>query len=52
MTSPPPATPSFDPDNILTLEDANEDVANEPGKIGKWFQRLMVADDAAEEGAQ
>jgi cytochrome c oxidase subunit 1 len=51
MTSSPPPTPSFDPNDIPTLKDANEHVANEPGKIGKWFQRLMVADDTAEEGS-
>ena len=51
MTSSPPPTPSFDPHNIPTLMNANEHVANEPGKLGKWFQRLMVADDAAEEGS-
>ena len=51
MTSSPPPTPSFDPHDIPILKDANEHVANEPGKIGKWFQRLMVADDTAEEGS-
>ena len=51
MTSSPPPTPSFDPHDIPTLKDANEHVANEPGKIGKWFQRLMVADDTVEEGS-
>ena len=51
MTSSPPPTPSFDPHNLPVLSDANEHVANEPGKWGKWFQRLMVADDVAEEGS-
>ena len=51
MCSSPPPTPSFDPHNLPVLTDANEHVANEPGRWGKWFQRLMVADDAAEEGS-
>ena len=48
MVSSPPPTPSFDPQNIPTLLTANEHVANEPGRLGQWFQRFMVADDAAE----
>ncbi len=48
MVSSPPPTPSFDPQNIPTLLNANEHVANEPGRLGQWFQRFMVADDAAE----
>ncbi|PXF21418.1 MAG: hypothetical protein CXX69_04210 [Candidatus Thalassarchaeum betae] len=51
MVSSPPPTPSFDPHNIPTLLNANEHVANEPGRLGQWFQRFMVADDAAEGGS-
>ncbi len=51
MVSSPPPTPSFDPQNIPTLLNANEHVANEPGRLGQWFQRFMVADDAAEGGS-
>jgi hypothetical protein len=51
MVSSPPPTPSFDPQNIPTLLNANEHVANEPGRLGQWFRRFMVADDAAEGGS-
>ena len=51
MTSSPPPTPSFDPHNLPELKDANEHVANEPGIFGQMFRRLMVSDDAAEEGS-
>jgi len=51
MTSSPPPTPSFDPHNLPELKDANEHVANEPGRFGQMFRRLMVDDDAPEEGS-
>ena len=51
MTSSPPPTPSFDPHNLPVLKDANEHVANEPGRLGQMFRRLMVADDTSEGGS-
>jgi heme/copper-type cytochrome/quinol oxidase subunit 1 len=45
MTDSPPPTPSFPLDNLPVLRDANEHVANEPSKLGIWFNRLMVADE-------
>ena len=51
MVSSPPPTPSFDPQNIPTLLNANEHVAHEPGRLGQWFRRFMVADDAAGGGS-
>jgi len=30
--------------DLPTLKDANEHIANEPSKLGEWFNRLMVAD--------
>jgi cytochrome c oxidase subunit 1 len=45
MTDSPPPTPSFPLDNLPVLRDANEHVANEPSKLGAWFNRLMVADE-------
>ncbi|MEC8938598.1 MAG: cbb3-type cytochrome c oxidase subunit I [Candidatus Thermoplasmatota archaeon] len=48
MTSSPPPTPSFDWHNLPVLKDANEHIANEPGRVGKWFSRLMVPEDHEE----
>jgi cytochrome c oxidase subunit 1 len=45
MTDSPPPTPSFPLDNLPVLRDANEHIANEPSKLGAWFNRLMVADE-------
>ena len=42
MTASPPPTPSFDPHNLPELKDANEHIANEPGTLGKLFNRLMM----------
>jgi cytochrome c oxidase subunit 1 len=50
MTSSPPPTPSFgrfengEWHDIPTLLDSNEHIANEPSKLGIWFNKLMVAD--------
>ena len=50
MTESPPPTPSFGRfehgvwHDLPTLKDANEHIANEPSKLGEWFNRLMVAD--------
>ena len=50
MTASPPPTPSFGRfehgvwHDLPTLKDANEHIANEPSKLGEWFNRLMVAD--------
>ncbi|MEC8997734.1 MAG: cbb3-type cytochrome c oxidase subunit I [Candidatus Thermoplasmatota archaeon] len=52
MTASPPPTPSFDPHNLPRLEDANEHIANEPGALGRWFNRLMVPDEETGEVAQ
>jgi hypothetical protein len=48
MTSSPPPTPSFDWHNPPVLKDANEHIAHEPGRLGKWFNRLMVPEDHEE----
>ena len=45
MTASPPPTPSFDPHNLPELKDANEHIANEPGTLGKLFNRLMMSED-------
>ena len=51
MTSSPPPTPSFGSfdgerwHGLPKLRDANEHIANDPGMIGRMFQRLMVADE-------
>jgi len=45
MTASPPPTPSFDPHNLPELKDANEHIANEPGSLGKLFNRLMMSED-------
>ena len=50
MTSSPPPTPSFgrfengEWHDLPTLTDANEHIANEPSRVGTWFNKLMVAD--------
>ena len=50
MTASPPPTPSFGRfehgvwHDLPTLKDANEHIANEPSRLGEWFNRLMVAD--------
>ena len=55
MTESPPPTPSFgrfedgEWHDLPVLTDANEHIANEPGKLAEWFSRLMVADK--EEGS-
>jgi len=48
MTSSPPPTPSFDWHNPPVLKDANEHIAHEPGRLGQWFNRLMVPEDHEE----
>ncbi len=45
MTASPPPTPSFDPHDLPILRDANEHIANEPGSLGRLFNRLMVSED-------
>ena len=49
MTSSPPPNHTLYKLNdgswgLPTLEDANEHIANEPGWLSSWFQRLMVTD--------
>ena len=46
MTTSPPPTPSFDPDNLPVLRNANEHLAHEPGRFGRWIDRLMVPNDS------
>ena len=52
-SSPPPAHTLYRLKDgtwgIPTLEDANEHIANEPGIMGRWFQRLMVSDEESGE---
>ena len=52
-SSPPPAHTQYKLSDgtwgIPTLEDANEHIANEPGAMGRWFQRLMVSDEESGE---
>ena len=51
MTSSPPPTPSFGHfdgekwHDLPKLKDANDHIANEPGVISRWFERLMVPND-------
>ena len=51
MTSSPPPTPSFGHfdgekwHDLPKLKDANDHIANEPGIISRWFERLMVPND-------
>jgi len=47
-SSPPPNHTLYKLDDgswgLPTLKDANEHIANEPGWLSSWFQRLMVTD--------
>jgi len=51
MTTSPPPTPSFGHfdgekwHDLPKLKDANDHIANEPGVIARWFERLMVPND-------
>ena len=51
-SSPPPAHTQYKLSDgtwgLPTLEDANDHIANEPGVMGRWFQRLMVSDEESE----
>ena len=48
-SSPPPDHTLYKLDDgswgLPTLKDANEHIANEPGWLSSWFQRLMVEDE-------
>ena len=48
-SSPPPDHTLYKLDDgswgLPTLKDANEHIANEPGWLSTWFQRLMVEDE-------